>query len=171
MPNNIKNKKIIFTLPENITLVETIEEILQKNGFQESNEDFDALIDDSESHAMIIKDAALIIYQKKIPESKLAGLLEKHLGTSKETTENIIQNIKQKLVPFAKEISTDEEKTGLSTQEIILDKIRGGTKTRGAPHSSAEKVKGAEIKDVEENAEKLKKAGKRGQDIYKETIE
>ena len=177
----IKNQKITFLLPDNITIVDIIDKILKNNGLEESLTDFiDKVTQKKEPRKMIIRDAALTITEKKFPEEKLVELLQTHLETSKEVAENIIKEIKEKLIPYAKEISMDEEKITetpltLSTQEIILEKIRVNNPNQQAEPSTQpaplEIVKEVEIKNVEENAKKIENVGKGKQDTYREPIE
>ena len=123
-------KRIIFTLPEETTLTKTIFGILKNNGLEETlDEYFNKSIKGGESRLIIIRDAALVLAQKKVSEEKLAELLARHLEVSIEVTKKIVDEINQKLIPYAKEVKDDTEQTGAtenntSTQKIILEKIQ-----------------------------------------------
>ena len=173
-----KNKRIIFDLPEEITTGDVIYAILKDNGLEESKKEYlEKSVKGKETRLAIIRDAALTMVQKKIPDKKLAELLAKHLETSEKTTENLIADIKQKLIPYAKEILVPEEEERvipkLSTQEVILEKIRSNTPPEQTPTLPTEKVKNIDIKNVEENAEKLKKgrATKRKENIVEQELQ
>ena len=107
--NKINNKRVIFDLLDDNTIVDITEGILKNNNLEESNEEyFKKATTGQEPRARIIRDTALVMVQKKIPEEKLVELLEKHLEIKKNVAENIIKEINEKLIPFAKVI--DEEK-------------------------------------------------------------
>jgi len=173
------NKKIIFELPEELILFRVIFDIIKNNGIKESKaEALNKEVNGKDSMFKIVADTAYVVAEKKIPEKKLVELLEKHLETSKETAEKILSDIKEKLIPYAKEVSpTEDEKENsqdFSAQELILEKIRNNPyqkQTIPLSEEPIEKVKNIEIKNVEENADKLKRGGKRGPDTYRETIE
>lgn len=165
------NKKIIFDLPGETVLVDVFDEILKNNGLEETTDDFLKSIENNqEPRVLILIDSAKVIFQKKISEEKTVELLQKHLKTSKEVAEKIVTNIKQKIIPYAKEVSTGEyEKEQranlkLSSQEIILKKIKENTPIEQYDSLSEEKVKIVEIKDVDKNARNMKKFT-RGTDI------
>lgn len=122
------NQRIIFTIPEETTILEVIFQILEDNELKESvKEAFDKSIKGEDSRFIIIRDAALTIARKMVPEEELIKLLSDHLKISQEKAKKVILNIKEKIIPYAKEVSdkTNEEENMLkSTQEIILEKIR-----------------------------------------------
>ncbi len=147
------NKKVIdFDLPEDKSIIDVIYDVLEKNGLG-LGEDPDTWPDESEeTQAMIIRSAAITIFQKKIPGEKLIEFLQKHLKTSKETAENIVTDIKEKLIPYA--IVIEEKKMPeLSVQEILLEKIKNNVSFKENPPLPITKVKKVEIKNVEDNAE------------------
>lgn len=156
-------KQIVFQLPENTYLFEMIDEILKKNNLEQTPKDFFSP-SNAESRSHIIKDSAIILYQKKVPEDKLADFLEKHLKTSKENVKKVIIDIKEKLVPYIKVIDVIEEK---EEEKREFQKPLPPPQPEVLPPG----VKKVDIKDVEENAEQLKREGRRGPDVYKEPIE
>lgn len=181
------NKRIIFNLPEDITIVDAINDILKSNGLEESDEEYLKKSQKNEdTHLTIIKNAAIAIYQKKISEKKLTELLEEHLETSKETAEKIVNNIKEKLIPYVKTLNLEEEKE--TTQEPLEspeeEKLQPGAKKVDITNveENAENVpKYKKLSGEKENTttkEKIKKVAenkfvqeKRGPDPYREPIE
>ena len=168
-----KNNQIIdFVLPTKTTLTEIIDVILEKNGLKDTIEEYyDESNKDNEPKVAIIRDVALIIFQDKIPENKLVELLEKHLETSKETAEKIIQDIKENLIPYAKIIDLEKEEEQRKKekeaeyqkekiQEELLNKIRNNApiqKNDTEEELPIISVKKIDITDVEKNAEKIEK--------------
>ena len=103
-------KNIVFNLPENITSADIISQLLKSNGLEESDEEFfnkDA--EGIEPRFVIVRDAVRTMVEKKIPDEELIGILSKHLEIKKEVAENIIKNIREKLIPFAKVVDSQEE--------------------------------------------------------------
>lgn len=151
MPNT--NLKVIFDLPEDISTISIIDEILRDNGLAENAKEFLEKDDNGEEPRLIIVwDSTIVMAQKRIPEEKIIELLAKHLKTSQETARKIVSDIKEKLIPFAK-----IENQGGNFQEELLNKIRGN-----APVIEPEKklpvpnIKKRSIIDVDKNAEKIK---------------
>src|SRR5260221_1352002 len=115
----ILNQRLIFELPEETTIVEVIENILESNNIKEDDDEyFDKVIRDEETRNIIIRDAAITIFEKKISDKKVVDLLAAHLGISKETAEKIVVEIKEKLIPFAK--MADFEKENLENVKANL---------------------------------------------------
>ena len=117
------NPKIDFALPEDTSLVDVIYDILEKNNIKQSDEEFiDKVIQrKEESRVVIIRDAAVTVFQKKISESKVVELLQKHLETSKEIAEKIVADIKEKLIPYAQIIDTNKKTDAIDIQETKED--------------------------------------------------
>lgn len=145
-------------------MADIIDEILKNNGLEESDEDFFNKFDkDMEPRTLIIRDAALIIAQKKIPEEKLAELLQKHLETSQETSLKIVQDVKEKILPFA---TTLEEKKYPENdfQAELLRKIKSDGNILDAKTEQNEILVPQVIKpliiDVEKNAGNIQKERK-----------
>ena len=108
-----ENKRVDFILPEGITIVDVISEILKANDLEESSaESFHKANQNKDSRLMIVRNAAHLLVQKKIPENKLADFLAKHLPTKEHAASKIIKGIKEKLLPYAKIIDIEEEEKG-----------------------------------------------------------
>ena len=138
------NGKIIFELPETISLVDTIDGILAKNGLKENIEElFNKYKKGEELRAVIVKDAALILFEKKIPEEKLVEFLQKHLQASKEAAQQIMVDIKERLIPYARKVNAAE----LAKERLIISEFK----------EDLSNIKKPEVTDVEENAEKIRK--------------
>lgn len=158
-----KNKKIIFDLPENVTLAKIIITILKNNGLEENNRDYlKKSIEGKETCLIIVRDAVLAMAQNKAPEERLTEILSNHLETSKETAKKIILDIKEQLIPYAKIINMDEvgsiKEEEKSFQERLLDKIRSGQKSikENEGEQPESYLKKPSVADVEKNAEKMK---------------
>ena len=121
---------------------------------------------DKESRAFIIKDATLVILQKKVPEKKLVEFLEKHLETSKETAEKIVQDIKTKLIPFAKISSAEDLAIENQKEKYREDLLKKINTNRNIPTTNEEEkaplpyYKKTDIADVEKNSENMSREGK-----------
>jgi len=160
------NQRIVFILPGDAIITEMIFSILKSNGLEESpTEAYNKSTHGKDSRLTILRDAALTIVQKKVSEEKLVELLQKHLETSKENAEKIIQDIKEKLIPYAK--TTSGENNNVENQkekyrEDLLKKIQAN-KNILSPQEEKTPLpyyKKLAIEDVEENAESMRKEGK-----------
>lgn len=141
---------------------ETIKQILKNNGLEEDETEASEKVSQGrESRSMIIKDALIAIQQRKISEERLAELLQKHLETSKETAEKIIQDINQKIILPAKTSDLEEntETTPYDKEkykEELLDKVRRNkVPTESKPETADSSPKNPSIKDVEDNAKNM----------------
>ena len=169
MVEDIKNQRLVFDLPEDMIVFDVIDEILKNNGLVEGPKEYlEKKSRGEETKLIIIRDAALVLFQKKIPENKLVELLAKHLECTKEVAEKIVQDIKEKLVPCAQiiEVGSEEEIANereeekrekfKKANEELLNKIRVST-----PELEPEEKppvpydKNPEITDVEENSKKM----------------
>src|SRR3989344_2681853 len=125
------NKKMIdFNLPEERSATNVIYDILEDNGLG-FGEDPNTWPDiNEESPLDIARNAAIIIFQKKIPEDKLTEVMTKHLKCSTETSQKIIREIKENVVPYIKEVSAPEIQNealeNVSNQESIIEKVKQG---------------------------------------------
>ncbi len=167
----INNKKIIFDLPEDITIISVIDEILKNNGLAESAQEFlDRDDNNEEPRLIIVRDAALTMAEKKVPENKITELLQEHLKISKETAEKIVNDINQKLIPYAKIIDLEITKQATDQkenfQEELLNKIKSINASTAKPEEVKEEKtptpydKKPEITNVDKNAEKIKQERK-----------
>ena len=172
------NQIIDFVLPGDITLAEVIDDILKKNGLKESLEEYyDESNKDKEPRVVIIRNAALVILQKKIPEEKLVELLQKHLETSQETAQKTVNDINQKLIPFAKIINLEKESKIEDQKEEFREKlIEKINANRNIATEDEEKYplpysKKLDITNVEENAKIIQKEKKFTEENKNKTIE
>ncbi len=106
----LQNQRITFILPDDTTLTDILDQILEDNNLSESTEEYyKKSISGKESRVIILKDTAVTLVGKKIPESKLIEFLAKHLEIPMENAQKIIQQINEKLIPYAKIIDLDKE--------------------------------------------------------------
>lgn len=76
-------------------------DILKSHGLEESDEEFlNDVMDLKESRRTIIRNAAITLAKKIIPEKKIIELLQKYLELPKESVEKIIRDVKNKLLPL-----------------------------------------------------------------------
>src|SRR3989344_3930877 len=162
------NKRIIFNIPGDTTLVDILEDILRNNGLTESDEEyFNTSQQGKEPRLLIIRDAMLILIQNKVPEKKLASFLSTHLKTSPKVAEKIIEEIKEKLLPSVKEVTNGTEKIEITekstdTQKILLEKIQQKTREQKLQQKPKEEplppgVKKPKNTNVEQNAKLMEK--------------
>ncbi|MBU4274348.1 hypothetical protein KKE19_00880 [Patescibacteria group bacterium] len=110
MPGPNNNQKIVFSLPEDITIVDVIFSILKNNGLEETPEEScEKRTKGKPSKLIIIRDAAKNIAENKLSEKDLVSSLQKQLDIPKETAEKLIKEIKEKIVSFAKKITIRPE--------------------------------------------------------------
>lgn len=162
-----KTQGIILSLPGDITLTEVIDDILNRSGLPESDQEFfEKTIKGDEPRTLILRDAMITIAERKLSKEKLLNLLIKHLKTSTENAEKIFQDINLKLIPFVKVL-------GFSNDGVTQEKPK--------PISY---VKKPDIIDVQENSKKFsskKKDAKnetiqtppeeKKSDVYRESVE
>ncbi len=107
-PNN--NQKIVFSLPEDITIIDVIFGILKNNALEETPaETCEKRTKANPSRLIIIRDAAKSIAENKLSEKDLIFSLQRQLDIPKETAEKLINEIKEKIVSFAKKITIGKE--------------------------------------------------------------
>lgn len=155
-------------------------DILKNYNLEESEEEFlDDIMDRKESRRTIIRDMAIAMAKKMIPEENLVELLQKHLGVPKEFIEKVVRDIKNKLLPLLL-VYPEEKFDDPVFREEISGEVFGGEEfldksfeKKVLPESSY--VKKIEITNVEENAEKMQVEKKISQDekerILKKTQE
>lgn len=160
-----KNLRIIFTDKADVVF----DDIVKAYGIQETDEEFyDYIESDGESREMILRDTVEVMARQMISEKKLAGFLAKYLGISEEIAEKIIIDFKTRLMPLVL-IYPDEKFDDPAFSEEVSKKVfEDRVKWVSPPPPIIKKV---EIVNVEENAEKIKERGRRGQDVYRETVE
>jgi len=159
-------EKIIFALPENISLINLMDEILKYNNLEESDEEYVNKLDKGiEPRLIIVRDAAIIIAQKKFPEKKVAEFLAQHLKTSHETAEKIITEINEKLIPYARTIDLEQKKKDeearQAARELEVDKARQEKRLA----AQKEETGNAEAQDDE--AAKQEAFAKAKEELYK----
>ncbi len=156
-----KNLRVIFTKEADYMFAD----ILESNGFKESEEEFDKYIfEEKETRANIIRGIMIAIAKKITPDEELIENLQKHLEISKESAENLVKDIKSKLLPLLL-IYPDEKFSDPIFREEISKKVFGDEKNESLsaplvkknPPTQTDKlppfIKRVEIKNVEENAE------------------
>lgn len=161
---DLKNVRVIFTDKAE----DVFSEIIKKYELQETDEEFFNDIEDrEESRRSIVKDAITVMVKRIIPEEKLVEFLEKHLNLPKESTQKMVADLKNNLLPIL--LVYPEEKFNDSFfREEVSKKVFKEVQEITPP---TEIIKKIGIKDVEENAERLERGGKRGPDEYREVIE
>jgi len=179
------NQEIEFEMPGDVSVVVAINDILRKNGIKKNAInwlDWAEGKEDKESQVVIVRDTALIMAQKRIPEEKLAEFLQKHLETSKETAEKIIQDIKLKIVPFAKIVDLEKERELLppGVKKIEVANVEENAKKMQKEKKFTEENKSkiieeSSLAEAEYDKEKLKinkfTTEKKGPDTYREPVE
>ena len=96
------NQTVIFLLSEEATPAEIILDILKKNEINDPTDDFE---DESKTpRLVIVNEATKDFFEKKITEEKMSELFQNELKISKETAMGIINDIKVRLIPYAKKI-------------------------------------------------------------------
>ena len=152
-------------MPNDISVIDFIYDILDKNNLRGPQHAWIEM-NNKESRAIIMRDAALVLFQKKIPEKKLVEFLEKHLETSTETAEKVVEDIRENLVPYIKITSTENSETEGQKEKYRQELLKKISISRNTPIESEEKetpmsyYKKLDITDVEKNAEKMKQEGK-----------
>ncbi|MCX6720955.1 MAG: hypothetical protein NTW11_04080 [Candidatus Staskawiczbacteria bacterium] len=114
------NQRIIFVLPENIASAEIISDIFKKNGVTEDT--FEEISDKKRlPKVVVVINGTKDFFDKKITEEKMSEIFLKELQVSKEGALGIINDIKIKLLPFAKKISipADKEQPNVPTMSIV----------------------------------------------------
>jgi len=194
------NKKIVFILPGEDSRISVLREILETTGLSESVKEYNEKNQQGkETRFGILGDAAIAMTRHKMPNDKVAELLAKHLETSKETAQNIVKELQEKLIPYAKiadaetgkiigqQENTKDEYNKEAFKETLLQKVRGSVVLEPEPEAELEpkipNLKKVGIEDVEKNAKTIQHAQqrqpapkpqveeKKPQDPYKESLE
>jgi hypothetical protein len=174
------NRSIIFLMPEGIERNDVINQILSNNGLPESNAEYSEKRNRGlEPRFLIIRDAAIAMAQHPIPDEKVVALLQDHLKTSPEVARRIVEELKTKLIPYAKladyetgeifELSGEPEKGKPKEEynkdrfkESLLSKVRSSAPVSIAepekPKPAQPNLKKPSIQSVEKNAEAIKGA-------------
>ena len=112
------NNKKVFISDEKSPF-DIISEILDKNGLKENLDDAIDKIEKGETSMVeIVHKLSRELVEEKITEKDFILAVQKQLGTTIEVAQNISKDIKEKLLPLAQEINT-EEKTKVISPPII----------------------------------------------------
>ncbi|MBX4200713.1 hypothetical protein KW786_01145 [Candidatus Parcubacteria bacterium] len=167
-------EKIVFIMPGEANKFDAIGEILKNNGLEENPLAYRQKLEKGlEPSFEIVESAALALAGKKISEDKLAELLQTHLETSLETAQNIVGEIKEKLIPYAKIADAETgqvigskeniDKDGYDREnfkDTLLKKVKGSIKIEEPEPAKEEppkpNLKKPAFQNVEENAQDLK---------------
>ena len=100
-------QKIVFTIPEESSVIDLIYEILEENGLKETpHESVEKSLQKQISRSNAVRDAIWSLAEKKDSEENITLLLQKQLEIIPEKAEKIINDLKQKIIPYAKKWST-----------------------------------------------------------------
>jgi hypothetical protein len=169
--NKETDEEVFFALPEEKSLSEEIMKILENNGLKESPSDFfkkDS--QEKEPYAIIIRDAALSLVKKIVPEKTLLDFLHKHLKISLKIGEKVLEEIKEKLIPYIKiltpqEIEAKTQKENLENE--LLKKIGNPPQNPVKREVSVKSVPQEEHTKFNQNTFASEK---KGPDTYREPI-
>src|SRR5581483_7789633 len=154
-PDNQTSRNITFSSPSGSTEDSVVDEIIKRNYLQEDPQDFlEKFFQDEEPIALIIQEAAVSLAEKKIPEKRLAELLQKHLEVSQKTAENIVSDIQQKLVPFIRIETPKTSNTKSSYRQELLKRVQKNISEQSEEIPPTVSIKKPEVSDVDKNAEK-----------------
>ena len=164
-----KSEKFIFNLQNNTTVFSVIRDILKNNGVPEERQEYIEKVDNNEKTKFdTVFNSAIALSKKESSEENIRTTLEKDLGVSVEATQRIINDIKQKLIPYGKIIQlTNSPMEDLSAQDIILEKIRSREDSQKDYLFGIKKIA---VTNVEENA-KLSQKDKIYTDEIKKSIQ
>lgn len=122
-------KKVIFDLPEEVSIAEIILNIFKKFNIED-----DTLSPDSKLVA--INSACKNFFAKKITENDFLELSEKKLKTTKENAVGIIDDLKKQLIFSAKEVVIPAETT--TQEEVELNATLSPKQSMGVQEVSKE---------------------------------
>ena len=177
-------QRIIFILPEDITSTQIITDILNNNGITNLSDDIGNK--NITPRIVTVNRATKDFFDKKITEEKMSELFQKELGVTKEKSTNIINNLKEKLIPFAKKITIPSDTIQVATPGNfdgdmkfespigVEDAIKNSNvvmdtqKNVDVPISTKPKVKKVSEIKVEP---KIDTKQRKGPDTYREPIE
>lgn len=115
-----QKQRIIFDLPEDATPVQTIIKIMEKNNVPDANDFTHVKIEDSKFIA--IYDCSKNLFDKKITDDGASKLLQEKLKITKDISSQIIKDVKEKLIPFAKKVTigTEPQKKTITAEPVRL---------------------------------------------------
>ncbi len=94
-------KRIIFDLPEGASGATIFLDLFKRFGIKNDSSA-------EKSKLTTVVNACKDLYAKKIAEDSFVALLEKYLETNEENAKIILSELKEKFLPFAKEINFKE---------------------------------------------------------------
>ncbi len=181
-------EKIIFELPENTSIGEIISDILKKSSavafsfYDSSYDDFSILLE----KITVINTVAKDLFAKKITEENAVALLKKNLKVIEPISKKILENIKEKLLPFAKKFTVPEKLVAenvpaVNTEENLLSFMKQMPKINVEKNEKKMQKIRKEVKTEKPVAEKLGKLPQKtvppertkpsGPDSYREPVE
>jgi HD superfamily phosphohydrolase len=174
MPNNQQGK--IYFNPDDI--FSKISNILEKNGLHETP--IVAALKESKSSTEIILQLTNNFISAKISEKDFSAFLQKQLDIDKETAQNILKDLKEKIIPLAEKVVPEEKKIGTTETEEEKTTITPQKPTTGEKQiktippiikTIGKKAKPAESVLEEQKIPEIKKISRTGPDNYRESIE
>jgi flavorubredoxin len=178
MTQNNNPREIYFNTED---IFSKISEILEKNGLQETP--LDAALKEKESFTETILHLTRAFIVANISEKDLLTSVQKQLGITAATAQNIVKDLKEKIVPLAEKIGTEEkgikeiekEATIINPQKSSTEKkqIKTIISPTYTPISKTIEKKEKPIKSIleEQKLVESKKESRTGPDSYREPIE
>lgn len=168
---NQNNQNINFDLPEETDLIDVIYEILSKNNIKDSPEKWAKRENNhKESQAVIIKNAAVVLFKKIAPDEKVVELLQKHLDIPQETAKNILTDIKLKLIPYAKTDTIKQPLVPTGVKSTEIKSVEENAKINQENKKFTEENKNIILKNTPTKPPQII-TEKKGPDTYREPIE
>ncbi|MEK7664724.1 MAG: hypothetical protein AAB361_01125 [Patescibacteria group bacterium] len=164
------NEKIYFSVDYIFSL---ISEILEKNGLKTSlDDDVDNIESKKTSLIDIVFNLITKLAEEKISEKDFCSSLQTQLKISKETSENILKEIKTNILPYAEKIKIGEQIDINEEKPITANSVRLIKENQIIPEKPAEKGVGEKIK-LKENISEPPKEIKHPKepDKYREPVE
>jgi len=166
MENN--NKRIIFDVPEGTTPGKIISDIFQKFNID------DNVLNSKTSKINIVGKAAKNLFREKISEENLLKLFQDELGLTKDNALLMVKDIKDKLIPFTKEITITSDESNKA--EDIKPPISFTDIMEENPLVPSEQIINENISTPPKKLPKVKKPiteiqKSKGSDKYREPVE
>jgi len=106
----MENTKTTFLLPEDLTILDVIFEILKNNNLEETESEMVKKVSQNQpSNFIIVREIASSLAGKKVSEKDASLGLQEQLKITDGTAKKIISDINQKLMPYAKTINFVQE--------------------------------------------------------------
>ena len=159
-------------MPGEETAPDIISDIMESNGFKGVTED---LIFSTETPKLVtVHNAIKDFFDKKISEESFNELLKNKLKISEENAIKIIKEVKDKILPYAKKIRTENTAEIPTTSETSVQLAQEQTKMSPQPAEINKIIKNTKLpKIVHKDTEirEAKKTARMGSDKYREPIE